>query len=131
MKRDGNCLRPWGKAAIEIFENIRTTRPVAVIVKQARYPEHLAKLWIVAGKVANHDADLGDAEDSVEWAKMHIPSMRNYRVLLDGTTVVSTKSISYESMDQLAFSRFYDRAIDLWATKIGTDPETLLNEAAA
>ena len=131
MKRDGGCLRPYGDAAWDRFDSVRTTKPVIVTVHQARNPEHSAKLWAMAAKVSDFDKDFIDGEDAVEWVKMNIPSMRRFRVLHDGTVVVSTKSISFASMDQISFARFYDRALWLWAEKIGCDPETLLQEAAA
>lgn len=132
MKRDGGCLRPYGDAEWEKFDAIRTKRPVIVTVHQARNPEHTAKLWAIASRVANFDPEFSDAEDAVEWVKEQIPNMhtREVKVRRDGTMEVriKTKSISEASMDQLAFSRFYDRALWLWAERIGTDPETLGKE---
>lgn len=131
MQRDGFCLRPYGRVAEDAFDAIRTSKPIVVTVHQARNPLQHDKLWAIAAKVADHDEDFTDAEDAVEWAKMHIPSMRKIRVLRDGTSLVQTKSISFASMDQIAFGRFYDRALYLWAEKIGCDPETLLEQAEA
>jgi hypothetical protein len=110
---------------------VRTTKPVIVTVHQARNPEHHNKIWAIAAKVADHDDDFLDADDAMDWVKMHIPNMRSIVVMNDGRTVVRTKSISFASMDQIRFNRFYDRALYLWAEKIGTDPETLLEQAEA
>jgi hypothetical protein len=126
MIRDGGCLRPHGDAEWDAFDAIRTSKPVIVTVHQARNPEHHEKLWALATKIADFDVDFLDAEDAIEWAKMHIPNMRTITIMRDGRVGVRTKSISYASMDQIAFGRFYDRALYLWAEKIGCDPETLL-----
>ena len=128
MVRKGFSLVPYGDVANEAFDQIRGSKPVLVTVHQARNPDHHNKLWAVATKVADFCDDFEDAEDAIEWAKIHIPNMRRYRQRLDGSVVVSTKSISYASMDQIAFNRFYDRAVYLWAEKIGCDPETLLDQ---
>ncbi len=117
--------------ANDAFEQIRTTKPVLVTVHQARNPDHHNKLWAIATRVADFCADFDDAEDAVDWAKIHIPNMRRYRQRLDGSVVVSTKSISYASMDQIAFNRFYDRCLYLWSQKIGCDPETLIDQVEA
>jgi hypothetical protein len=131
MVRDGGCLRPVGQASWDAFDSVRTTKPVIVTVHQARNPEHHNKIWAIAAKVADHDDDFLDADDAMDWVKMHIPNMRSIVVMNDGRTVVRTKSISFASMDQIRFNRFYDRALYLWAEKIGTDPETLLEQAEA
>ena len=128
MERDGRCLKPADQFSSEIFDSITTKKPVVVTIHQARNPQHHSKLWALASKVADFDDDFTDAEDAVEWAKMHIPSMRKEIILNDGRAAIRTKSIAWASMDQLRFERFYDRALYLWAQKIGTDPLTLLEE---
>jgi hypothetical protein len=134
MVRDGGCLRPHGNADSPnwaTFDLLRTTKPVVVTIKQARHPEHHNKIWAIAAKVADHDDDFIDAEDAMDWVKIHIPNMRKIVVMRDGRTVVSTKSISFANMDQIRFNRFYDRAMCLWTDKIGCDPEGLLEAAEA
>jgi hypothetical protein len=129
MVRDGGCLRPFGPASWDAFDSVRTNKPVIVTVHQARNPEHHNKIWAIAAKVADHDDDFLDADDAMDWVKIHIPNMRRIVVMRDGRTVISTKSMSFASMDQIRFARFYDRALCLWAEKIGTDPEALLEAA--
>ena len=116
MIRSKLSLVPYGNGELEAFEEkVTTTKPVMVTIHRARNPLQHAKLWLIASKVADHSDDFHDAEDAIEWAKIHIPNMRAYRQLLDGSVVVSTKSISYASMDQTAFERFYDRCLWLWS----------------
>lgn len=130
MLRDGGCLRPYGDVAWATFDRVRAGKPIIVTVHQARNPDHHNKLWALATKVADHCDDFDDAEDAIEWVKVNIPSMRKEYVLRDGRLAIRTKSISYASMDQIAFNEFYDKALTLWSAKIGCDPETLLAEAA-
>lgn len=129
MVRDRGALRPYGDVAWETFGDIRTSRPVVVTVHKARNPDHHRKFWALATRVAENDPAFEDAEDAAEWVKMQIPGMRKEYVLRDGRLAIRTKSISFQSMDQLKFNRFYDRALYLWSERLGIDAETLLNEA--
>lgn len=129
MKRDDGCLRPYGDAEWEKFDKVRTTKPVIVTVHHARNPEHTAKLWAIATKVANFDPEFQDARDAVEWAKEQIPSMhtREVKVRKDGTMEVRirTNSIAEASMDQIEFNDVFDKMERAWAERIGCDPEEL------
>lgn len=126
---DRGCFRPYEDVGWEVFDNLPRGSKVMAIITQPRNPEHHAKLWALAHAVANFDKDFVDAEDAVEWAKLHIPNMHKEYRLRDGRLAIKTRSISWASMDQIKFARFYDRALWLWAQKIGCDPETLLAEA--
>jgi len=129
VRLDTPHMQPYGDAAWEIFERIRRGKPVLVTVEQPRNPEHHAKLWALANAVANFDRDFVDGEDAVEWVKLHIPNMHKTYTLMDGRIVIKTHSISWAKMDQIRFTRFYDRALWLWSQKIGCDPEALLAES--
>jgi hypothetical protein len=129
VKRDNPYMQPYGDVAWEVFDKIRRGKPVLVTVEQPRNPAHHAKLWALATAVANFDKDFVDAEDAVEWVKLHIPNMHKAYTLMDGRLAITTRSISWAKMDQIRFGRFYDRALWLWSQKIGCDPETLLAEA--
>lgn len=131
MVRDKGALRPYDDWAQEALEKINAGRPVMVTVHQTRNTEQHKKLWALAAKVADFCNAFDDAEDAVEWVKLNIPSMRKEYILHDGRLAIRTKSISFASMDQTRFGRFYDRALWLWAEKIGCDPETLSREAKA
>ena len=130
MKRDG-ALYPSSQVAKDAFDRITSKRKVIVTVHQARNPDHHAKAWAVATKVADNDPHFQDAEDAMEWAKLKTPWMiRSWKT--DGDKIiVQTKSISYASMDQLRFNEFYDRAVKLWSERLGVDVETLEREAQA
>jgi hypothetical protein len=128
IRTDHPYLQPYGDEAWEVFDKIRRGTPVLVTVEQPRNPEHHRKLWALANAVANFDKDFVDAEDAVEWVKLHIPNMHKSYSLMDGRLAIKTRSIAWASMDQIRFTRFYDRALWLWAEKIQCDPETLLTE---
>ena len=135
MMKDGPCLRPYGDVAWDVFDSIRSSKAVIVTVHQARNPDHHNKIWALAAKVADFDQEFTDAEDAMDWVKEQIPNMHEKRAkVLPGGIIevrIKTKSISWASMDQIRFNRFYDRALWLWAERIGTDPETLGTQAVA
>jgi Protein of unknown function (DUF1367) len=129
VKFDQPYLLPYGDVAWEVFDHIRKANPVLVTVEQPRNPEHHRKLWALARAVANFGDHFLDAEDAVDWVKLHIAGMhRRYR-LVRGTPVIHTKSINFASMDQLEFNKFYDRALELWGILLKCDPEALLEHA--
>jgi hypothetical protein len=129
MVRDGMVLRPFGNFSCLQFEKIKTLKQVIVTVHQARNPEHHNKFWAIAAKVADFDRDFEDADDAVRWVKRQIPGMHRKYKERDGTLILELESISVESMDQIAFEQFYERALALWAERIGCDPEALLEAA--
>lgn len=131
MKRQGGALHPYGQVAWDTFDKIRSLDVVIVTVHQARNPLHHDKFWALATRVANFDRDFDDADEAVRWVKRQIPGMHRRYVEKDGTVSIELGSIAFESMDQLAFNEFYDRALHLWAGRIGCDPETLSTEAEA
>lgn len=124
MKREGTHLVPATLYDQEVIGRISKAE-FMVEVHQNRHPEHHKKLWAIAARVADFCDDFQDAEDAVDWAKLQIPSMRKEYVFNDGKVVMAVKSISFASMDQIKFERFYDRAIALWSARIGCDAETL------
>lgn len=127
MRRDGGCLRPEDRVSWETFDQIRTRKPVVVGVHHARNPEHLRKFWTLASRVADNDPHFVDKDHAVEWCKYRMGCFREFE-MIDGRLLVRTDSIAVESMEQLAFNRFYDTALRLWSERLGVDVEDLLIE---
>lgn len=125
--RDRAVLRPWGEAAEIDFDRI-PQRPkfITIEVRQPRNPEHLAKYWVICQRVAGTDPEFTDAEDVHEWIKVRLRMFKEYKDW-DGRILIRTKSISVESMDQIKFASFYDRALWLLSERLGIDPVELLD----
>lgn len=128
MQRKGLKLVPYGDLDAELLSEITTTKPVIVTVHQARNPEHHAKFWALAARVADFGPFFKDAEHAVRWVKRQIPSMHHRYKERDGTLVIELASISFASMDQTRFDKFYKEAVRLWAEMLKCDPETLLDK---
>jgi hypothetical protein len=130
LRKHGGTLRPDGDASWEMFDRIPNNASIVVTVRHARNADHLKKYWATAAAVADADPEFADREDADHWVRMSIPGMRDeYRIGPGDRVGVRLKSIALDEMDQGEFSRFYDRAIELWAMRIGMDPEQLLTEA--
>lgn len=128
MQKFPGKLVPIDEASWEVFDSIRTGKPVLVIVEQPRNPGHLRKYWALATAVAKADPDFTDKDEADHWARIHQEDMRR-EYFVGGRPVVMVEKIDVASMDQLRFTKFYDKALMIWAEKIGMDPEDLLKGA--
>ena len=128
MRRDGGCLRPEDRYSWDVFDTIRTSKPVVVTVHQARNPDHLKKYWTLATIVADNDPHFVDRYHADEWCKVRMGRFTEYKDV-DGQILIRTESIAIESMGQLDFNQFYDTALALWSERLGVDVDELLVEA--
>jgi hypothetical protein len=129
--KDGGVLRPWGEAAWNEFERIpQKPKLVTVEVRQPRNPGHLSKYWSILQKAARTDPEYTEAEDLHEWVKVRLGMIKEFKDW-DGRILIRTKSISVESMGQIHFANFYDRALWLLSERLGVNPEALLESEAA
>ena len=128
MRKVGASLKPDGDASWDVFDTIRSSKSVVVTVRQPRNPDHLKKYWAVATAVADAYDGFEDKDDADHYVRINIPWMRKEYRLRDDRLAIRPLSIGIESMDQLTFNDFYDRALKLWAELIGMDPEDLRRE---
>lgn len=128
MWRRGFKLVPYGSMAEDQFEYISSNEPLLVTIRQARNPDHHNKLWAILTKAAQFDPTFDNAEAVLMWLKLKIPEMHSAYRVEGNRTVVVVKSTSFASMDQIAFKKFYDQAIELLSVRLGCDPETLLDD---
>ena len=133
MRKACGSLTPDGRESWEVFDKLPANKSVLVSVKTSRNPDHLRKYWAICAAVADADPEFDDREDADHWVRIQIPWMRREYVVKslagEQQLIVRPKSISMASMTQEEFSRFYDRALELWAEKIGMDPDDLGREA--
>jgi hypothetical protein len=131
MRKSGNALLPASNYDQELFDEVQSGRAFLVSIHSARNPGHHRKFWALAASVARFDPHFHNAEEAVRWIKRQIPGLHRRYLDRDGGLVIELESISFASMDQTRFANFYDRALYLWAERIGCDPETLLQETVA
>lgn len=130
MRKCNGTLIPASRHSQNILDKVCERKDMIVTVHQARNPQHHDKFWAVATLVADNDEHFKIADDAVMWAKLKTSWMVRTWRLEDGTIIVEPKSISFASLDQLTFEKFYDQAMTLWSGRLGIDVETLKIEAA-
>lgn len=126
MRKHANGLQPVTEMDWDVFDQIRTSKPVECEIFQYRNPKHSAKYWLLMHRIAQNSDDFNDAQEVSDWVKARLGMVRHVRSWGD-STVVALRSISYSQMSQIKFNIFYDRALFVLSEKLGYDPEALLD----
>lgn len=120
-------LYPVNDVATERLRRIPKGSIVVARIRQPRSIEHLRKYWAMVDLVAR----------AMDWsskvASDVIKTLAGYAVRIDveGFGIVSsTESIAIESMDQLEFEAFYNRAVDAAVRITGASREDISREIA-
>jgi len=104
----GGVLIPHSEQAREIAGKLNVGDRVLVHVHKARWPEHHDLAWWVFRKVGN---SIGEpAEKVLLWLKVATGRV-DFERLPNGKLIPLPHSISFESMSQDEFQRFWD---DCW-----------------
>lgn len=128
MFRQGMRMMPYGEAAENDMDRIpQQPKLVTIEVKQPRNPKHLAKYWVICQRAAATDPEFTDAQEVDDWIRERLRMFKSWKDW-DGRLVVRLDSIGAESMDQIRFAAFYDRALWLLSERLGVDPEALLDD---
>lgn len=129
MKRVGGALVPDGDEAWEALNKIVQHHRVVVSIHKSRNPDGLKKYWALCSRVADADPGFDDREDADHYARTMIPWMRKEYVAENGRVTVRPRSIAMDEMGDDEFDKFYKRAVEVFAKRIGMDP-TQLRKAA-
>lgn len=124
------ALRPADADAEAILRSISMGECVEVTVKRKRNPKHHRKLMALLNIVVeNTDGRWPNIDALKEDLKM-ATGLFEKRVSISGKTYFIPKSISFASMDQAEFTKWYDQALDVIVTRIipGLDRADLENE---
>ena len=124
--KEPGVLRPWGEHSVNEFDRIPFGKKLSIEVRQPRYPEHLNKYWLILTRAAANLPGCEGPDELHEDIKIKLRMFKEYQSW-DGKILIRTKSISVESMDQIKFSLFYDRAIWVLGEWLGIDPNELLD----
>jgi hypothetical protein len=128
----GYCLVPTSEEGVEQISALKDGKEVMVHLHAARNPRHHRLMFLLLHKVIDGgawDGDMDSILDAVKIACGHVERI----IGLDGKTYYQVKSISFESMAQDAFTRFFDRAVFYVSTRLlgNDDWETLRDEVIA
>lgn len=127
-KRIGGALVPVGDESWDVLNKLVQHNSVVVIVKQKRNADLLRKYWAICGAVANFDEGFDDRGDVDHYCRTMIPFMRKEYVAENGKVTVRPRSIAEDEMSEADFEQFFERAMEVLASRIGRDPETLGKE---
>lgn len=131
FRKDVNSLRPADRMAQDALAKIKAGDMVTVEVRKPRCLSHHRLYWALMQLVAdNMDGDFSPevVSDVIKVRTGHVTVVRTKK-----GEVFVPKSISFSSMDQVAFRDFFDRALKVVVTDIipGLDSDTLRHEVEA
>lgn len=124
------ALRPADEDAESLLQSIAMGECVEVTVHRRRNPKHHRKLFaLLKIVVENTDGRWPNTDALKEDLKM-ATGLFEKRASISGKVYFVPKSISFASMDQAEFSRWYDQAVDVIVTRIipGLDRDELERE---
>lgn len=107
--KTANGLVPLDDDGREIMAALKADKKVMVHVHAARNPDHHRLLFAMFKKLRDGGVWSGDKDSLIDYIKYgtgHVRSVIDHK----GQAHIVPKSISFESMDQVAFNRFFDRA---------------------
>lgn len=127
--RRGDKLVPADIHAEDWLREIKDGKEIIVSGRKARNVKHHRLFFALLKKFQENAEGWGDVdlEDILDAVKFQLGYVRRVR-RLDGEFEHRPRSISFASMDQVTFDRFFERAAYHLAIHLGTDPEALIAE---
>lgn len=126
-RRMGIALHPANDAAMAA---LRSIKPGAIVATRLRHPRNLGhhrKYWALVRAFAQ-----GAGIDDVEIAHRVLKALAGYlvEVKVGDRVVIVERSISFASMSQEEFDKFYERAVNAAVQALGTTREDLASQIA-
>jgi hypothetical protein len=125
--RKGNTLIPADIHAEEMFNTIKNGKDVILRVFKPRNVQHHRKLFAVLNCVVENSEKYNDVEELLIIVKLAV----GYATVvqgMDGEMYRVPRSISFSSMPQDEFDRFFPRAVYVLSKLSGITEEVLLKE---
>lgn len=111
-------LRPADDDAEAIMRTIGMGECVEVTVQRKRNPRHNAKLFALLGIIVENTDGRWPTIDALKEDLKMATGLFEKRVSLSGKVYYVPQSVSFASMDQVEFSRWYEQALDVIVTRI-------------
>ena len=127
IKKDG-CLVPSTSMDRHYLDGIKNNTLFTVEIKQRRNAKFHRKFFALLSYVYDSQEKWDTVEQLLLEFKIKLEHFTIY-VTTDGTVVYIPKSISFHSMDQHEFERFYSRAVDLVLAEYMPVEKTELDKA--
>jgi hypothetical protein len=117
LKRTFSGLIPDDEQSAEYVQKIKLGNVVSCEVKRPRNHAFHRKFFAMLSLTHNNQDQFPDTklgrEQMLSWVKIHTGLVDYWKDPLKGDWRASPRSISFSSMDDLAFAEFYDAAKDL------------------
>lgn len=129
MRRHGDKLVPVAEWERERLMEIPEGRDLTVKVSRTRSPKQHRLFWALMQLVVKNHPYYVRAEQLVEWLKVRLGYVEEV-MFHDGQLLTKVSSISFGTMGQDEFQKFFNLALDVITVEVlpGTDREDLLRE---
>ena len=129
MRRHGDCLVPVAEWERERLMEIPEGRDLTVKITRTRSAKQHRLFWALMQKVVDNHPYYVRAEQLVEWMKIRLGYVEEI-MFHDGQMLTKVSSISFGSMGQDAFQKFFNMALDVITTEVlpETNKEDLIRE---
>lgn len=125
----GGTLVPRDIMAEEMLAEIGEGKEVLVTVRRARNVRHHRLLFAMLRKVVENTDDWSSEDELLDDLKLATGHAERRVNLLTGEAYAAPRSIAYTAMDQMRFTRWFNRAVYVLATKVlQCAPEDLQRE---
>jgi hypothetical protein len=126
--RRGNTLVPADVHAEDLFEGIKDGKKVLIRIWSPRNIDHHRKLFAILNCVCENSEKWNDVEELLQVVKIATGYVTVVQGL-DGDIYRIPKSISFASMPQDQFNRFFNRAVYTLSQISGISEDVLLEES--
>ena len=129
MRRSGDRLVPVAEWERERLLEIPEGRDLTVKITRTRSARQHRLFWALMQLVVINHPYYVRAEQLVEWLKIRLGYVEEV-MFHDGQMLTKVSSISFGTMGQDAFQKFFNMALDIVTTEVlaGTSREDLLKE---
>ena len=129
MRRHGDRLVPVAEWERERLMEIPEGRDLTVKITRTRSAKQHRLFWALMQKVVDNHPYYVRAEQLVEWMKIRLGYVEEI-MFHDGQMLTKVSSISFGSMGQDAFQKFFNMALDVITTEVlpETNKEDLIRE---
>ena len=132
MRRHGDKLAPVTEWDRERLLEIPEGKDLSIRFSRTRSPKQHRLFWALMQKVVDNHPYYMRPEQLVEWLKIRLGYVEDV-MFHDGKLLTKVSSISFASMGQDEFQKFFNLAVQIIVTEVipGTSVEDLIREVEA
>lgn len=130
VRRKGNTLVPCAQLDEEVLMSFPEGKDISASLNLPRSSKQHRLFWALLQQVCHNSDYYSKPEQLLLWIKIRLGYVESVKFHGDQTWWVP-KSISFNSMGQDEFGKFFNDSVDVICTEVipGMDPKDLINEA--